>query len=293
MRSLPPALAAALQSGAATLCRCWRLTRTDGFALGFTDHDGTLTLDGLTFDSTDGFEASVIEQSAGLATQGGEITGLLTSDRIKASEIEAGLYDGAKIEAFLVDWSAPALDCLIDAATLGEIRRIDERFVAETRDASAPYDMERGRLYAAGCAASFGDAACGLNAQGAAFTDAVTITAVLDARRFEASGAGARPGGFFALGQARFTGGANAGFASRIEAHEGGQISLSVPPPAPLAVGQALALTAGCDKRFATCRERFANALNFRGFPHIPAPEAIFTYARPGEGFHKGRPLVP
>lgn len=292
MRTLPPALVSALETGAATLCRCWRLTRADGFALGFTDHDQPITLDGLTFESTDGFEASVIEQAAGLATQGGEIRGLLTSARIKAAEIEAGLYDGARIETFLVDWTAPALDALIDAATLGEIRRIDERFVAETRNAAAPYDMERGRLYGALCAARFGDAACGLEASGAAFTDTVMIAGVLDARRFEVM-ALARPGGFFSLGQARFTTGANAGFASRIEAQDGAVITLGVAPPAPLAVGQALTLTAGCDKRFTTCRDRFANAVNFRGFPHIPAPETIFTYARPGEGFHKGRPLVP
>ena len=25
----------------------------------------------------------------------------------------------------------------------------------------------------------------------------------------------------------------------------------------------------GCDKRFATCRDRFANTLNFRGFPYM------------------------
>jgi len=41
---------------------------------------------------------------------------------------------------------------------------------------------------------------------------------------------------------------------------------------------------AGCDKRFATCRDRFANSLDFRGFPYMvgndvlqasPADEAV------------------
>lgn len=292
MRPLPPAIAAKLEAGAATLCRCWRLTRRDGFALGFTDHDRDLTISGQTFEATDGFEASVIERDAGLATQGGEIRGLLSSERIQAGEIEAGLYDGARIEVFLVDWETPALDFRLDAASFGEIRRLDDRFVAETRDAFAPWDAPCGRLYGAACSAQFGDAACGVNASDAAYTSTVTISRVVDPRRFEASEAAARPTGFFALGQARSTSGTNNGFGTRIEAHEGEGITLAQVPAASLAVGDTFTLTAGCDKRFATCRNSFANALNFRGFPYIPAPESIFTYALPGEGRHKGRPLV-
>ena len=30
-----------------------------------------------------------------------------------------------------------------------------------------------------------------------------------------------------------------------------------------------------CDKRFETCRDTFDNTLNFRGFPHMPGPDAI------------------
>jgi hypothetical protein len=39
---------------------------------------------------------------------------------------------------------------------------------------------------------------------------------------------------------------------------------------------------ASCDKRFATCREVFANAENFRGYPDIPGEE--FLLLTPGEG---------
>ena len=34
-------------------------------------------------------------------------------------------------------------------------------------------------------------------------------------------------------------------------------------------------IVAGCDKRFETCRTKFANRLNFRGFPHMPGNDAI------------------
>ena len=46
MRSLSPAMQAALSREATTLARCWRLARRDGLVLGFTDHDRDLVLDG-------------------------------------------------------------------------------------------------------------------------------------------------------------------------------------------------------------------------------------------------------
>ena len=39
-------LAAHLRSGATTLAWCWKLVRSDGAALGFTDHDRTIAFDG-------------------------------------------------------------------------------------------------------------------------------------------------------------------------------------------------------------------------------------------------------
>ena len=39
--------------------------------------------------------------------------------------------------------------------------------------------------------------------------------------------------------------------------------------------GDTFVVTAGCDKRFDTCRDRFDNAVNFRGFPHIPGNDFV------------------
>ena len=39
----------------------------------------------------------------------------------------------------------------------------------------------------------------------------------------------------------------------------------------------------GCDKRFSTCESRFANTLNFRGFPTIPGDDFLTAYPAEGE----------
>ena len=46
--------------------------------------------------------------------------------------------------------------------------------------------------------------------------------------------------------------------------------------------GDAFTVTAGCDKSFEMCRSRFSNAVNFRGFPHMPGTDRALAYAGNG-----------
>ena len=68
------------------------------------------------------------------------------------------------------------------------------------------------------------------------------------------------------------------------------ELALWIPPERALEAGQAFTLTAGCDKTFATCKARFANHLNFRGFPHVPGADFAYSYAD-GERVHDGSPI--
>jgi uncharacterized phage protein (TIGR02218 family) len=45
-----------------------------------------------------------------------------------------------------------------------------------------------------------------------------------------------------------------------------------------VAVGALVELIEGCDKIFATCRDRFANGENFRGEPHLPGADLLTRY---------------
>jgi uncharacterized phage protein (TIGR02218 family) len=42
-------------------------------------------------------------------------------------------------------------------------------------------------------------------------------------------------------------------------------------------------VVAGCDKRLENCRDRFANVVNFRGFPHIPGQDTVIRYPNRGD----------
>ena len=44
----------------------------------------------------------------------------------------------------------------------------------------------------------------------------------------------------------------------------------------------------GCDRQLSTCRQRFANVANFRGFPHIPGNDFVLRYPKSGDRLEGG-----
>jgi len=151
MRDIGPALAARLEAGATTLCRCWTLRRADGAVLGFTDHDRDIPLNGTLHAARTGLEAAEASAELGFAVSGGDVSGALTSLGLTEADIAGGLYDGASVETWLVDWSEPSARLLLDVARIGEVRRAGTAFVAELRGLMDELDVERGRTYRATC----------------------------------------------------------------------------------------------------------------------------------------------
>ncbi len=287
MRPIPEALAARLQDGATTLCHCWSLTRTDGFALGFTDHDRDLTFNGLTHTARSGLEAAEATAELGFAVGGGDVAGALSAAGITPEDIAAGLYDGANVETWLVDWSEPEARFLLDVATIGEIRQSGTAFVAELRGLMHRLDVEQGRTYRASCDAELGDARCKVDLTEAAYRTAGSVLAIPEPARLIVALDGTFDEHWFAGGQLAWVGGENDGFVADVRAHrieaEGIRLDLWQAPPRLVAIGDAFGLTAGCDKSFGTCREKFANVLNFQGFPHMPGNDFVLRQV-PGSG---------
>lgn len=287
MRSIPSALQTKLDSGVTTLAQCWKLARRDGVTQGFTDHDRDLVVDGVTFRAGTGFTASEATSRFDLSVDGAEISGALDDDNaLTEADLSAGRYDAAAVETWLVDWSEPALKVLTARGTLGEVRRAGAAFTAELRGLADLLSQESGRLYTAKCNADLGDARCKVDLADAALRGNGTVAAVTGASMFTAAGLDAHATALFSAGRLVWSSGANAGLAMEIKEHRVvlGHVRLSLwqAMAEPIAVGDGFTVSAGCDKRFATCRDRFANADNFRGFPHIPGNDFLVSYPTSG-----------
>jgi uncharacterized phage protein (TIGR02218 family) len=285
MRALPAGLAASLSEGVTTLARCWRISRRDGVVIGLTEHDENLTVDGTLFRAAGGVSSSENASQLGFAVSGAELSAALSDDALTEADLEAGRFDGAEVALLLADWSVPTNFILLRRAHIGEVRREDGRFIAELRSLADALNAVRGRLFTTDCDADLGDARCGIALTGP-FRGEGSVTVVEGPNLAQTLGLHAFAAGWFTQGRISFVSGANAGFACEVKAHSivGGvaRLELWQRPPEPMAVGDGFTVTAGCDKRFETCRTRFANALNFRGHPHMPGNDAVLRVARPG-----------
>lgn len=283
MREVSAAFQAHLDGGATTVARCWRLALPNGVVRGFTEHDRDLVFGGVSYRAASGFTGTAIETQTGLSVGDQEIAGVLSDDGISAAELEAGLYDGAVVETWLVNWADVAQRLKLQAGEIGEVKRGAHAFEAEVRSIAARLNAPVGRSYQPVCDAVLGDARCTVDLTSPAFRAEGAVVSSADRRVLGVSGLEAFDDGWFADGALLWLSGANEGLRAEIARSGGGVIELWREAPLVVAAGDAFRVTAGCDKRFETCRARFANHANFRGFPHMPGNDWITAYPASGE----------
>ena len=279
MKTLNSGLASHLAGGVTTLARCWTLTRRDSVRLGFTDHDQDIIFDGVVHRARSGLQASDASAELGLAVASVDVAGVLHAAGLSEVDIRRGLYDGAEVCIHLVDWHDPASRQVLDVMAIGEITRGDNAFVAELRSAAHSFDEERGRLYTLRCAADLGDARCRKTLQ----VSTASVVASDGRARVSLSGLVEFGNGWFDAGRLTFTSGANVGHVVEVRRHVLADlvavIDLWLETPLAIAVGDTVQITPGCDKSFGTCQAKFANSVNFQGFPHLPGHDALLQIA--------------
>jgi hypothetical protein len=160
MRDIPEELAARIESGAATLCHAWVLRRKDGLEAGFTDHDRDLSVEGVECRAASGWTAGAANNAVGLSAGSAAITGALDDAAITDEDVEAGLYDGADVALWRVDWARPDLRVRLWTARLARLRREGTGFVAELEGPLAALERVVGRTYGRVCDALLGDKRC-------------------------------------------------------------------------------------------------------------------------------------
>jgi len=292
MKNLPSALQSHLDTGATTLCWCWRLTRTDGVQLGFTDHDRNLTFDGTNFDADSGFTSSELASSVGLSVDNMEAEGALQSGHLNEADLAKGLYDNAAVEVWRVNWADVSERVLVRKGNLGEVTTQDGAFLAEIRGLAHELNQTQGRVFQGQCDADLGDARCTVDLDDPAFKGSGTVVTPLSSTRFTASGLDSFDAGWFTRGFLTWDTGNNAGQKMEVKLHAntGGAVTIGVwqTPAVGIAASDTFTIRAGCDKQFSTCRDKFNNVAFFRGFPHIPGNDFMVRTPEPGDPGNDG-----
>jgi uncharacterized phage protein (TIGR02218 family) len=283
MRNLPAPLQAHLDNGTTTIAWCWKIIRRDGVVLGFTNHDRNLVFGGTTYEASTGMLGTEIESSLGMSVDNVNVMGAVDSLRITEADINRGFYSDAVVEIYIANWADLSQFHLMKTGTIGEVKRGQLLFEAEVRGLATDLQQTQGRLFAYGCSAVLGDIKCGKVLTGPTYTSTATILTSDGVSTMIVSGLSSYASGWFSRGRATFTSGLNLNVQREIKSHiiSEGVIRLDLwePPPFPLVATDTMSVRAGCDKSFKMCKAKFANQLNYRGFPHIPGPTVVLVYA--------------
>lgn len=288
MITVTPDVQAVLASGAAWYADLYTFVLVSGEVIRLTSADHNITWDGHTWASPAQTGAPVIERGAitfeaGLAVDQLTLTlyndtGTTVSGMAWPAAIRVGLFDGADVtlERAVGALGQPIAGIIprfagkVGPCTPG---RMTSTITVDSMLAYLRAPVPR-NVYQPSCANTVYDGACGLDRASrevlvtvsAISTDALTISvpSTLVASAFA--------GGF-----ARFAGtGSNVAQQVTVSDNDTGSVTLLGPFPAPLLIGQQLALAPGCTKTMTACAAFDANWRDrFRGHPHVPEPETM------------------
>ncbi|MGV6800753.1 MAG: DUF2163 domain-containing protein [bacterium] len=290
MRLLSTEFSAHLAQDSTYLATCWRITRQDGLIFGFTDHDNNISFEGADFLASSSGTVSMLSSTADMSVDNTAIEAALNHVSLTEEDLDSGRYDGAEIEIWRVNWQAPSQRLLLKSGTLGQVERTQNSYRVEFRGVFHHLDYTTGRIYQYGCDAALGDERCSLDLSTTNYKTSGVVSAISAGAYFLTESLSAYAPGWFTHGKVTFLAGAAAGLTFHIKSHSGqspASIELWQSIKSGLQIDDPFQIIVGCDKQFSTCREKFSNGLNFRGFPHMPGNDFITLYPLRGEA-HKG-----
>lgn len=410
MRSISAGLNAALQNECTSLAGLWKVTRTDGTILRFTDSADDVVWNGDRYRADISFQASAMYLSISQnSAQSITVLFMLNDAGIKEFDIRSRVYDLARADIYLIDYTAPQNGALHIGQWLFSKVTISDKGVASVDlGPTSILGLSIGwQVYSPTCRATFGDARCAAartkggapaiilkptsasnvltmaSRPAAADTASIGVTGSLHVYTFVSSLTGAanevliaatslqtminlmnainatpgtggygvgtlantdvkatndgvslltvtaiipgligqnintvksstliswaapqltggndglgvpftvlsvtntntfsasqftKPAAYFTQGFIEWTGGGNAGTKFFVRANSGTSLSMVASPQLPVAIGDTGVAYPGCDKLPETCRDRWANEVNFRGEIAVPTQNIL------------------
>lgn len=197
---MPPLLLSHARSGTSKFALALRITRSDGATFGLTGARSGDTIDGVRYEPAHGLDASSITSTAGFAVDNMEMTVADGGTVFVPTDVEGGIWRGARFLFFRYRWDAPqdGVEMLL-AGVFGNVTRRLGQTVIELRGLQQFLQQPIGSVTTRTCRARFADYPapnganrCRLNV--ADWTDDLVVESVTDRRIFAAPPAGSVPG---------------------------------------------------------------------------------------------------
>ena len=258
-----------LEKETTNIVKCWKIIKKDNTSIGFTTNTDNFVYENILYHSF--FAKDFSNILSNLEKDEFEITNIISSDLLKNEDILNGKYDSAKIEIFLIDNNN--LNCgkiILLSGIITNIEIKENVFIAKVKGIKEEINKTIGERYSPLCRCSFCDKKCGLDKNNFSFTG--KISNIVDKTTFKTKDEIilSKPTYYFDYGIVEFLSGKNKGEKMEIKQYSNGTFILSLNLPYELNINDEFKVLAGCNKNFSTCCEKFYNAKNFRGEPHLP-----------------------
>jgi uncharacterized phage protein (TIGR02218 family) len=106
------------------------------------------------------------------------------------------------------------------------------------------------------------------------FTVQVAVIEVIDRQTFTSAKL-MQQNDWFTYGYISWQTGKNIGLQMEVKSFINSRITLVLPMPFVVNIGDEFTIVAGCDKSSKTCIEKFNNIINFRGEPDLPGIDRL------------------
>lgn len=259
-----------------------RIECTNGLVVRLTDYPRDLTMSGHVYKTDSGYQFTGVEAGASMSAGSLDLEGVSTATGISRNLIASGVFDNARMYCFATQWTAPTEDQEpIGAAILGKTTLQDEKYRIEMMMLPDVLGQSIGRSYTPGCTKIFGGQEyAGCKVDLGAITVAGAITHVTSGSVFR-DAARTEVDDWFGAGYIKWTTGDNVGLKPQeVKSYAAdGTVTTFESAYYPVQVGDEYELVPGCRKRLEDCRDKWANVLNFGGFPSVPTSS---TYQKVG-----------
>lgn len=267
MKKLTSAITSHIKSELTTVAICWRITLSNGKVISFTEHDNEIDIHGEKYVPAVLVNSTAVESLSGLLPNNLNIEISLTDGSVASSESK--YYEGASVDAMIVNFMDSHSDIInIFSGYITSIISTPVSLKAKIQSYSDHLNNTIGEIYSPLCRANFCDSRCKLSAENFSFIS--HIDAMINEVTFFSEDIKNKENGIFNYGYIEVISGADSGDILYIKENHEGIVILSTMPKNKLNQGDKYKAIVGCDKKFETCVNKFNNAVNFRGEPHIP-----------------------
>lgn len=274
MKTIDISLLNEYKKNASTLSTCMKIVRYDGLTFRVTDHDEEVTFNNEIYSPRNSYESSNINSSKDLSVDTLEISGVADPIFFNEADILAGRLDGSEFEFFRVNWLNPSHKDILRKGFLGSVTKTRSSIKLELRGLAQLLQQNIVESFNERCNADLFDSRC--KVLRASFTTSSVIDALLSNDIIICNALSLQSDGYYDFGYVEFITGLNAGLKKEVAVHSGNQVTLLEGFPFSISIGDQIKVYAGCNKFHDTCKTKFNNLINFRGFAFIPGSDKIY-----------------